>query len=408
MKTAGHESSKVRVVGADTNPELLNALEPAPRHEPPLAQRAQSLKAYSPGEMPAGAEVDLWLDANEGPRDLWSGSPAPSTSEELLRRYPSVCALEATLASEWGVEPSQIVVTAGGDGAIDRVCRATLNPGDEFIFPSPSFEMIEQYARLAGASVIPVEWGRGAFPVGRVLGAATMRTRLVSLVTPNNPTGGVISPGEIRDVARALPRVWIMVDLAYAEFADADPMREVLAHPNVVAIRTFSKAYAMAGARVGYAAGPERLISALRAVGGPFAVSGQSAALVSTRLQSGRDSVAQRVSTVRAERARLESLLAALGATPFPSRANFVLAEFRDVAQATRVWRTLLSLGILVRQFSDKYPAPLPKCLRITCPGDDPSFARLSGALAASLGPDALHLDPDRATPPSPAHARPR
>lgn len=360
-----------------------------------LAVRAQSLKAYSPGELPAGAKVDLWLDANEGPATLWENAPAGAPSEELLRRYPSAAALEATLAASWGLDPSQIIVTAGGDDAIDRVCRAVLNPGDELVFPVPSFEMIERFARLAGASVTRVEWRRGEFPGQQVLSVATPRTRLISLVTPNNPTGNVISLPAIREIAGAMPQAWIMVDLAYAEFADADPMREVLELPNVVVIRTFSKAYAMAGARVGYAAGPERLISALRAVGGPFAVSGPSAALVATRIQSGRQAIARRIEVVRDERERLERVLATLGATPFPSQANFVLAEFRSAARTSWVWRALLSLGILVRQYGDKYTEPLPKCLRITCPGDEASFARLVATLKAVLKPEAILLDMD-------------
>lgn len=365
----------------------------APANTPSLARRAHCLHAYSPGTLPPGAAVDLWLDANEGPAATWQRTPALAPIEETLRRYPSAGALEAMLAEQWGMAPSRIIVTAGGDDAIDRVCRATLNPGDELIFPSPSFEMIERFAGLAGASATRVEWGREEFPVERVLAVASPRTRLVAMVTPNNPTGSVISLDAIRTVASSLPLAWIMVDLAYAEFADFDPMREVLTLPNVVAIRTFSKAYAMAGARVGYAAGPERLIGALRAVGGPFAVSGPSVALVASRLEAGRD--AERITIVRAERARLESLLASLGAMPFASQANFVLAEFRDAPQATWVWRTLRSLGIVVRRFGDSHARPLPNCLRITCPGDDGAFARLAHALAAALSPEALLLDMD-------------
>ncbi|MFA6045314.1 MAG: TIGR01548 family HAD-type hydrolase [Phycisphaerales bacterium] len=381
---------------SDTHPELRQASAPASGlGEPLLAQRAQALKAYSPGVLPNGAKVDLWLDANEGPASLWENAPAVAQSEELLRRYPSAAALEAMLAASWGVAASQIIVTAGGDDAIDRVCRAVLNPGDELIFPAPSFEMIERFARLAGASVARVEWGREEFPVERVLAAATERTRLVSLVTPNNPTGSVISIDAIHAVAKALPQAWIMVDLAYAEFADSDPMREVLSLPNVVVIRTFSKAYAMAGARVGYSVGPERLINALRAVGGPFAVSGPSAALVAARLEVSRAAVAERIEAVRAERDRLVAQLASLGAKPFASQGNFVLAEFRDAAQANWVWRALLSLGILVRRFGDTYAAPLPKCLRITCPGDESAFARVTAALSAVFKPDAILLDMD-------------
>lgn len=362
--------------------------------EAPLAARAVGLKAYSPGVLPRGAKVELALDANEGPRALWAGGGA-LVEEEALRRYPSAAALEAKIAAKWGIDAALVVATAGGDDAIDRVCRAVIGPGDELVFPVPSFEMIERFAVLAGGVSRRVEWGRGEFPVREVIDAATERTRLVSLVTPNNPTGGVISLQAIRDVSRALPGTWLMVDLAYGEFADEDPMREVLALPNVVVIRTFSKAFAMAGARVGYAAGPERLINALRAVGEPFAVSGPSAAVAAARLEKFEEVVKPSVARVRSEREAIARVLVDVGARPFASQANFVLGEFASEARAAWVWRALLSLGVLVRAYGPGYPQPLPRCLRITCPGDDAACERLLAGLRAAARPEAILLDMD-------------
>jgi HAD superfamily hydrolase (TIGR01548 family) len=160
-----------------------------------------------------------------------------------------------------------------------------------------------------------------------------------------------------------------------------------LALPNAVAVRSFSKAWGMAGLRVGYAAGPEEIIDCLRAAGGPYTVSRPSLSRVMQRIPEG---VSRFAETVRQEREELYRLLESLEAEPLPSQANFVLCRFKDAAW---VYAALAALGILVRSFPDK--EDLQGCLRITCPGDDEKFARLCSALRTVLQPQGLLFDMD-------------
>jgi histidinol-phosphate aminotransferase len=171
-----------------------------------------------------------------------------------------------------------------------------------------------------------------------------------------------------------------VLDLAYTEFADEDLTPVGLAFPNVVCIRTLSKAWGLAGLRVGYAVGDERVITWIRSAGGPYAVSGPSAAIACRALDTCAGLVRETVERVRVERAELVDLLRSLGATPWESRANFVTARFPD---AEKVWRNLGERGIAVRFFGAR--PHVENCLRITCPGRAPAFDRVTRALKETL-----------------------
>lgn len=327
----------------------------------------------------AGAAIDLHLDANEGPTppiDLLRVIEDVQT----LRRYPSTDDLRDRLAANLRVRPGQIAVTAGGDDAIDRACRSVLAPGREIILTPPTFEMFHRYAALTGATERSVNWLSERFPIDAVLSEITDHTAFIALVTPNNPFGLAMTADDIRRVATAAPHALVVLDLAYTEFADEDLTPVGLEFPNVVCIRTLSKAWGLAGLRVGYAIGDERVINWIRAAGGPYAVSGPSAAIACRALETCAGLVRETVDTVRSERAELTALLRSLGAEPWESRANFVTARFPD---AERVWRQLGQRGIAVRWFG---PRPLlESCLRITCPGRRPVFERLIRALRESI-----------------------
>jgi histidinol-phosphate aminotransferase len=298
--------------------------------------------------------------------------------------------LQAELAVRFGVDAARVLVTAGGDEAIDRACRTCLEPGRELILPTPTFEMIGRYARAAGATVLETPWPGGAYPIEEVLGMVSDRTSMIAVVSPNNPTGAAVRAGDLALLAAGAPGAVLLVDLAYAEFADEDLTDAALALPNAVVVRTFSKAFGLAGLRVGYAMGPERIVRAMRSVASPYPVSALSAGAASEALRLAETYVPPAVSRIRDERDRLTLLLRELGARPRPSQANFVLAEFND---AERVWRALAALGIGVRRFvSDP---DLKNSLRITCPGDGRSFERLCAGLRSALGsecPDSMPI----------------
>ncbi|MDX2200066.1 MAG: histidinol-phosphate transaminase [Phycisphaerae bacterium] len=346
-----------------------------------LSTRVRGVSPYAT-PIPA-APIDLRLDANEGP-------PAPIDLAAIARllpdgeiaRYPSARALEAALAARWSVEPQNILVTSGGDDAIHRACQAVLEPSRDLILPMPTFEMIPRYATLAGARIIEIPWPRGPYPASRICEAVTAQTAMIALVSPNNPTGAVATRDDLERICRAAPHALVLVDAAYAEFADEDLTEAAISLPNTLVVRTFSKALGCAGLRVGYCVGPADLITALRAAGGPYPVSSLSLLVARHALETSSQTLSRVVPRIRDERAKLSQQLARRGADVFPSQANFVLAQFTN---APSTWAALASQGILVRRFS---PASgLERCLRITLPGSASAFDRLTAAFETALRP---------------------
>lgn len=371
---------------------------------PRPAPMVRSLKAYAPAGGDRPRVIDLKLDANEG--------PAPSSvlmdwlkpkSSELLRRYPSAAGLEAQIARTLGLGAARVVVTAGGDDALERIARAVLAPGREAILTTPTFEMIGRYATLAGADVVEVPWLEGSLDVDAIEGKIGPRTAAIFVVTPNNPTGQTVSAETIRRLSAAIPAGLLVVDLAYTEYADEDLSEVVALLPNAVGVRTFSKAWGLAGLRVGYAFGSEEVIGWLRAVGHPYAVSGPSLAIASAWFEAGRSRVEASIRRVKIERRELIAHLRDLGAEPLESEANFVLVRIPERAgtgDATRsgsaahgVADVLAGLGIAVRRFGGG--SALASYLRITLPGEAGAFSRVCKGLTAALRPSAVLFDMD-------------
>ena len=334
--------------------------------------------------------VDLQLDGNEGslpPEDLFAGL-AP---EQCLRRYPSDRALRMQLADRFGVGEDQVAVTAGGDDALDRIVRLRAEPGANVVLPEPTFVMLRRYAAEVGAEIRSVAWCGGQFPVAAVAAAVDVRTSLVFVVSPNNPTGAVVTGAQLRAVSASAPDALVVVDLAYAEFADEDLTAVALELPNAIVVRTFSKAWGMAGCRVGFAIGPAERIVALRALGPPYPVSGLSLELVRRRLEQ-ESEVRAFVRKVRAERGQLVTALRDCDVACEDGQGNFVLARS---PRATFVRAALASFGIAVRGFGGGDHESLADAVRITCPGDDAAFHRLLTALQTALAPQAVLFDMD-------------
>lgn len=344
----------------------------------------QNLSPYAPPRH--DPRITLFLDANECPPPPKVPDLPPSQRESTTRRYPSAAALESLLAERHAIDPSRIIITAGGDEAIDRICRACLDPAaaDELILPSPSFEMISRYARLAGANIITPPWFVGQFPLNQVLTACTPRTKIIAVVSPNNPTGGIITRDQLLQLASNRPGTLLMVDLAYTEFADEDLTPIAVALPNAVLIRTFSKAWGCAGLRVGYAIGPKPIINAMRAVASPFPVAGTSLTTVESLLRSENGWLADRITRVRRERTELTALLRSFNIETLDSQANFILCR---TAAAAAIKATLAEQGIAIRAYSPQ--SPLASCLRITCPANESDQSRLTAALRRAIAESA-------------------
>lgn len=336
----------------------------------------------------------LKLDSNEGALPPVALLEAlASLDPEALRRYPDVSALEATLARRIGVSPDRAIVTAGADDAIDRVCRAYLGPGRTMLLPEPTFEMFDHFAKLSGGSLARVPWGgpRGEFPLAAFLARLDEPPAVIAVVSPNNPTGATAAADDVRRLAQAAPTALVLLDHVYVEYADEDLTAAVIDLPNVVVLRTLSKAWGLAGCRIGYAIGSPAVIATLRAAGGPYPVAAPSVALALRQLSGGDAALQDHVARVRDERIALGAALAALGLEPLPSQANFILVDCGVLAPFLSAG--LAALGVVVRSFPNR--PGLGGALRITLPGNAAAFARLIAALETALAPEALLFDLD-------------
>lgn len=328
--------------------------------------------------------IDVRLDGNQGRAPSAGLFAQVGADTEALRAYPLDDALEHALAARHRVIADRIFVGAGGDDVLDRLCRAVLEPGRRAVVPTPTFEMLERYVALSGAEAVSVPWPNGPWPRAAVLDAVTPATGLVAIVSPNNPTGLVATADDVRAVCTAAPHALVLVDAAYAEFGGEDLTAAALPFGNAVVVRTFSKAFGLAGLRVGYALARPDIVGWLRSVGSPFTCGTWGRRVAAVRLATGGAEVQSYIAAVARERDRLTAHAEALGLRPLPSAGNFVFVRPRDA-----IWLrdALAGLGIAVRAF--------PSGVRITLPADDAVFERLAAALEAAIRPRALLLDLD-------------
>lgn len=301
-----------------------------------------------------------------------------------VARYASTAELEVRLAHAHNVSAERVVVTAGADDALLRLCLAVLEPGRRAAVFRPTFEMIPRYLQLSGGEPVEVPWLDGPVPEDDFAKALIEDgVTLGFVVTPSAPSGEVVPfdvVERLADRAAVLGRL-LVVDLAYVEFAADDPTDRLAARGDVVLTRTFSKALGLAGLRVGYAIAPEPVAEWLRTVGQPYAVAAPSLA-IATALLDARPVIAARArARVLAERQGLFTELEALGARPIPSQANFVLARFGPSGPG--IAERLLQAGYRVRAFTG--PGDLEGALRISCPQDEQAFDGLLLALRAAV-----------------------
>lgn len=347
------------------------------------------MSAYSPSR--AAAPTDLNLAGNEGV------GPDPallreleSAGTEVLRCYPGNGPLTEALASWLGIARDRVLLTAGGDEGLDRICRFALRDGGHAVLPWPGFEMTRRYLDLTSAEVTRVSWMAPRYPTDAVLAAIRPDTRLIVVTSPNNPTGGVATAEDLTRLAEAAPQATLLVDLAYAEFAEQDLTEAALALPQAVVVRTFSKAWGLAGCRVGYLLGDASTIGALAGIGGPYPVSGPSLQLAQERLRSGEAAMRTAVDATRTRRDEMAAMLEELGWRPMRSEANFVCCQPADPIRARDL---LAGMGIAVRVWPDQ--EGLEGLVRIGCAPDQASHERLMRALRVVGAPQALLFDLD-------------
>jgi histidinol-phosphate aminotransferase len=308
----------------------------AAAHSRPVRLRAalESLPPYAPGR-PAAAREGLTaykISSNENPFP-----PLPSVLDTVrqaataVNRYPdmAVTALTEALAARLDVPAACLSTGPGSVGVLDQLIRATCDDGDEVVFAWRSFEAYPILTTLAGARPVMVPLAPGArHDLDAMAAAVTERTRLVLVCTPNNPTGTTVGVAELDAFLERVPRdVLVVVDEAYLEFVTAqdapDAMALFRAHPNVAVLRTFSKAYGLAGLRVGYAVAPEPVAAALRKAALPFGVNSLAQVAAVASLEAA-DELEVRVKELVAERERVVAALRQQGWDVPDQQANFV------------------------------------------------------------------------------------
>jgi histidinol-phosphate aminotransferase len=335
----------------------------------------QEMHEYHP---PLTGREGLRLDFNENtdgcsPRVL---ERIRAITAEDLARYPEREPVEAVAAGHLGLPPDQVLLTNGVDEAIHLLCEAYLEPSDEVIVVTPTFSMFEIFAEATGAKIKRVQSDNDlCFPFEKALSAITEKTRLIAVASPNNPTGSVASREQLLKIAESAPNAALLVDEAYFDFHGNTVMSDIVTQSNLFVARTFSKAYGLAGVRLGILAGPRHQMPMVRRVSSPYNVNAV-ALLALPEALSDSAYVTKYVAQVKAGQARLESALTDAGITWWPSEANFVL--MRVGPRHGEFVAAMRQRGILVRDRS-RDPG-CDGCVRITL-GTTPQTDRLVAAL---------------------------
>jgi len=322
---------------------------------PKLRKVLGTVPAYVPGRKVPGAAI---LASNESPYGLLP-SVASVLAEHLtgVSRYPdmSSTALIESIAAHHDVDPARVAVGAGSVEVCSQLAASVVDDGDEVVFGWRAFEAYPIITAVAGGAAVKVPLtSSSVHDVDAMIAAVTARTRLMFLCNPNNPTGTTVGREELLRLADGVPPdVLLVIDEAYREYVDPQRVPDAFVllgdRPNAVVTRTFSKAYALAGLRVGYClAGPE-VAAAARKCQVPFSVSGlaQSAAIAALGDQ---EEVGRRAKLTVAERERVRAALLGHGYEVPPSEANFVWLVLGNRTSAFA--EACLAGGVVVRPFA--------------------------------------------------------
>ncbi len=313
---------------------------------------------------PLAGRDGLRLDFNEN-----TLAPSPRVqavlrriAAESLTKYPEREHVERIAAHHFGLSAEAVLLTNGVDEAIHLVCETYLEPQDEVIVVTPTFSMYALYAEATGATVRSIQCGATLeFPHEAVLQSLQPRTRLIMIATPNNPTGAVVEPSFLLKLAATAPQAALLVDEAYYHFHGESILNETTTVTNLLVARTFSKAYGLAGLRIGLLAGHPETMRFVRKVSSPYNVNSIALECLPEALADG-DYIAWYADQVRQSRALGEQLLMRLSVPFWPSHANFILMKIgprhRAFVEAMR------RRGVLVRDRSQD--SGCDGCVRIT------------------------------------------
>ena len=340
--------------------------DPSPRAyvRPEIA----AIAGYVPGEQPTDPRV-IKLNTNENP---YPPSPAVrraiADACERLHLYPDPSAREVRerVGRLYDVDPEGVIVGNGSDELLSLLMRAVVAPGDAVAYATPTYSLYDTLVALQGGRSIRIPYGPDYAIPGEM---ESVDARMLIVCNPNAPSGTAVPRRALEELAAVRRDTLLIVDEAYADFADENATGMGSRHPNVVVLRTLSKSYSLAGLRVGIGITTPGLAAELNKVKDSYNVSRLAQAGAAAALDD-QASMLAHVARVRATRARLTEALAGLGYDVLPSQTNFVLVR-RPGRTLLPVKEALQRKGILVRHFSD-----LPDALRITV-GTDVEIDRL-------------------------------
>ncbi|MBF0293691.1 MAG: aminotransferase class I/II-fold pyridoxal phosphate-dependent enzyme [Magnetococcales bacterium] len=350
---------------------------------PLVRANIRAMSAYAPPWTGLDRTQYLRLDLNENTRAL------PEEVRPVLERfwasgaasrYPEYQAFLPRLAAHVGCAEENLIVTNGSDQGIEIVLRAYLNPGDGMVVAQPEFPIFSHVARVIGAEVQGVPFHADmTFPAEAFLSAIDETTRLIVLINPNNPTGSVVPLEVIEAVLMRHPGLPVILDEAYCEFTGVSCLDWLARYPNLILIRTFSKAFAMAGLRLGYVIARPELIRELYKVRGPFDVNACAVAVASAQLDHPELWKGYVREVMEEGKPFIERSLQEAGVKFYPAAANFMLIEPDD---RDGVVEFMKANGILVRPMVA--PA-ITRTFRLTL-GPLPEMRRFMEVFAGYLG----------------------
>lgn len=340
----------------------------------PALPHLEALQPYTPGMSAEdlyrtyGISDAVKLASNENPYGPSQAAVAAMrAAATTVHRYPDATAHDLTeaLAKRLGAKADELVLGHGSNTLIDSICRALVAPGDRVVSGDPSFSCYRMCAAVADATFVPVPLREGVLPeVAPLIEACGPSTKCLFIANPNNPTGTYFPVDALETLLRDVPEhVVVVVDEAYIEYGTAQDLRSAVHLRNtrdrLVVLRTFSKAYGLAGLRVGYGVFPSGLAAAIRSVRMPFDVGtlAQHAALASL---SAEGELEENVRRNAAERDRVTAALTACGLEVVPSQGNFVLVQIGP--RAPELFEGMLRQGVIVRPLSGS----LSTCLRVS------------------------------------------
>ncbi len=321
-----------------------------------------ALPAYRPGKAASQAEEEhgisdaIKLASNETPwGPVASVTAAIAEAASGINRYADhrATALRARIADWVGATPEQVTVGCGSVGLLQQLALTYVDPGDEVVYPWRSFEVYPVYTQLVAGTAVTTELIDDTFDLDAVKAAVTDRTKLIMLANPNNPTGTAVPIPAIGDLLATVPDdVIVVVDEAYREFMDpalGNPIDDLLpSHPNLVVLRTFSKAQGLAALRVGYAVAHPEVIETIDKTRFPFAVNGVAQAAAIAAIDA-TDEIMERVGRITAERSRVVAELRTRGYRIPEPQANFVWLPLGP--RTDEVYLELEKAGVVTRPF---------------------------------------------------------